>query len=83
MRAPATLSAHASVHHGRAIARDGDYFGSAVNLTARLLGAAERNELVGTRPVVERTGDGFDWQRVGKREVRGVARPVEVFRLQS
>jgi class 3 adenylate cyclase len=46
-------SVHASVHVGTAIARDGDYFGGAVNLTARLLGAAGRDELVATRPVVE------------------------------
>jgi class 3 adenylate cyclase len=30
----------ARVHVGTAIARDGDYLGAAINLTARLLGAA-------------------------------------------
>ena len=76
------LRVHASVHHGLAIARDGDYFGSAVNLTARLLDAAGRDELVATRPVVERTADSCKWEPLGVREIRGVAQPVEVFRLQ-
>jgi len=73
---------HASVHHGLTIARDGDYFGSAVNLTARLLDAAGRDELVATLPVVERTADSCRWEPLGVREIRGVAQPVEVFRLQ-
>ncbi len=75
------LRVHASVHHGVAIARDGDYFGSAVNLAARLLSTAERDELVATRPVVERTVDSYAWEDIGVRDIRGVAEPVEVFRL--
>ena len=39
-RAESSLRVHASVHCGVAIARDGDYFGHAVNLAARLLDAA-------------------------------------------
>jgi adenylate cyclase len=75
------LSAHASVHCGVAIARDGDYFGSAVNLTARLLGAAGQDELLATRPVVESTSKSYRWEPAGEREIRGFAEPVEVFRL--
>lgn len=81
VRTSTPLGVHASVHHGLAIARDGDYFGSAVNLTARLLGAAGHDELVATRPVVERTADLCEWEAIGAREIRGVAEPVEVFRL--
>jgi adenylate cyclase len=81
VRTSTPLRVHASVHHGLAIARDGDYFGSAVNLTARLLDAAGRDELVATRPVVERTTDSCKWEPLGAHEIRGVAEPVEVFRL--
>ncbi|MEA2645686.1 MAG: adenylate cyclase [Chloroflexota bacterium] len=73
---------HASVHHGVAIAREGDYFGSAVNLAARLLAVAARDELVATRPVVERA-DEFSWEPIGERTVRGVESLVEVFRLRD
>jgi adenylate cyclase len=82
MREPGTPGVHASAHQGVAVAREGDYFGSAVNLAARLLGAAGRDELMATRPVVERSGDGFAWEPAGERKVRGVSEPVEVFRLR-
>jgi len=80
-RAATSLRVHASVHCGVAIARDGDYFGHAVNVAARLLGAAGADELVATRPVVESTGDSYAWRPIGVRKMRGVTEPIEVFRL--
>jgi class 3 adenylate cyclase len=63
--------------------REGDYFGSAVNLAARLLLAAERDELVATRPVAEATDKTFSWDQAGTRIVKGMAEPVELFRLRG
>lgn len=77
------LKAHASVHCGSAIARDGDYFGGAVNLTARLLGAAGADEVLATKPVAEATEDSHRWERAGERQVRGFANPIEVFHLAN
>ena len=74
---------HASAHTGVAVLREGDYFGGAVNLAARLLALARRDELVATRPVVESGGDRFAWERAGPVRVRGVAEPVEIFRLAT
>ena len=42
---------HAGVHHGVAVFRDGDYFGRAVNLAARLLAAAPNGEVLASRDV--------------------------------
>jgi adenylate cyclase len=81
MRAPDQPGVHASVHHGLAIPREGDYFGSNVNLTARLLGAAGRDELVATPPVVERC-EGFAWDPAGTHRVRGIEAEIELFRLR-
>lgn len=81
VRAATPLRAHASVHQGVAIARAGDYFGGTVNLAARLLGTADSDELVATRPVVERTVGSCRWEPIGAHAIRGVAQPVEVFRL--
>lgn len=72
---------HASVHSGVAIARDGDFFGGAVNVAARLLARARRDELLATRVVAEATGSRFAWAATGAHRLRGVASPVEVFRL--
>ena len=81
MREHSVLRVHASVHRGIAISREGDYFGGAVNLAARLLAAAGRDELVATAPVVEATGADFSWSPLGLRHIRGVAERVEVFLL--
>jgi adenylate cyclase len=81
MRAPERPAIHASIHHGRAVLREGDYFGSAVNLAARLLSLAEGDELLATASVVEGCPD-FDWEHCGAERVRGVSDEVEVFRLR-
>lgn len=73
--------AHASVHRGIALARDGDYFGSTVNLAARLLAAGDRHEILATRSVADATESGFSWQSAGVLSIRGFAEPVEAFRL--
>lgn len=73
---------HASVHHGPAVPREGDYFGQAVNLAARLLVLAERDELLATTPVVERSPD-FEWEHCGSERVRGFSDEVQVYRLRD
>lgn len=81
MQASGLPGVHASVHHGSAIARSGDYFGGAVNLTARLLALARRDELLATPEVVEACGGAFAWTPAGERALRGVATPVRVYAL--
>jgi adenylate cyclase len=82
MRTPDGPGVHASIHHGYAIPREGEYFGSMVNITARLLGAAGRDELVATRPVVQRCPD-VTWRPDGTHRIRGIQAPVEVFKLSG
>jgi adenylate cyclase len=75
MRVPAAPGMHASVHRGIAIARSGDYFGSSVNLAARLLAFAQRDELLATHEVVEACDDRFEWESAGERRLRRRGRP--------
>jgi adenylate cyclase len=70
---------HASLHTGVAIAREGDYFGSAVNVAARLLAMAGGNEVLSTQPVVLATAEEMDWEHIGSLEIRGVSDPVEAY----
>lgn len=72
---------HASVHRGIAVARSGDYFGGSVNLAARLLAFARRDELLATRGVVESSRHAFAWKPEGERELRGVSAPVATYKL--
>ena len=82
MRSPDQPGVHASVHHGHAVPREGDYFGAAVNLAARLLTLAERDELLVTEPVVTLSPE-FDWEHCGSERVRGISGEVQVFRLRG
>ena len=66
---------------GPAVRREGDYFGASVNLAARLLSLAERDELLATAPVVERCQE-FDWEHCGSERLRGLSDEVQVFRLR-
>jgi adenylate cyclase len=72
---------HASVHHGVAIYREGDYFGRSVNLAARLLNAADGDQLVATRAVVEAADGHHRWEHRGAISVRGMREPVDVYLL--
>ncbi|MDQ3933724.1 MAG: adenylate/guanylate cyclase domain-containing protein [Actinomycetota bacterium] len=72
---------HASLEHGVAVARDGDYFGRTVNVAARILAAAGRDELIATAAVAQATESTFDWADAGARRVRGVSEPLGLCRL--
>jgi len=81
MRSEDLPGVHASLHYGTAILREGDYFGGAVNLAARLLTVAGKGELIASRQAAEACGDRFAWQSLGRRRFRGLAEPIEVLRL--
>lgn len=83
MRSPGLPGVHASVHRGVAIERSGDYFGGSVNLAARLLALARRDELLATADVVEPCRGTFEWKSAGERMLRGVATPVAIYTLVS
>ncbi len=81
MRGEGAPGVHAGVHQGVVLYREGDYFGSAVNLAARLLGLAGRDELFASETVVHATADCFDWELRGSQDIRGFSQPVCVYRL--
>lgn len=82
MRSADRPAIHASLHHGAAAPWQGDYFGTAVNVAARLLAFADQDELLATAPVVELCS-GFTWDSVGPQRMRGVSEAIEVFKLRQ
>ncbi len=72
---------HAGLDAGPVIRRDGDYFGSVVNVAARAAEYARPDEVLATRAVVEAVGDeaGFAFRRIGEIALKNVRRPVELF----
>ena len=69
------------VHYGRAVYRDGDYFGSEVNLTHRVVARALGGEVMVTTAVVDAIGnsDYLEFDPIGEVELKGFPEPVELF----
>ena len=60
------------VHEGTAILKDGDYFGRAVALAARVAAQAQGGQVLVTTPVVEALQD-YEVESCGEFELRGLA----------
>lgn len=72
---------HAGVNSGPMLRRDGDYFGSAVNIASRVADAAREGEVVVTRRVADAwKGDAVSFSPLGRVPVKNVDEPVELFR---
>jgi adenylate cyclase len=69
------------MHHGPAIERDADYFGAAVNLAARVSAEASGGEVLLTGQTAALAPDlqGVMYEPRGRRELRNVPEPVELF----
>jgi adenylate cyclase len=69
------------IHFGRAVYRDGDYFGTDVNLTHRVVARALGGEVMVTRGVVDAIGGSeyLEFEPIGGVELKGFPEPVELF----
>jgi adenylate cyclase len=67
------------MHAGAALYRDGDYYGRAVNLAARVAARAAGGEVLVTRPVVEAAGAHLRFDQIGQVKLKGFSEPTELF----
>jgi adenylate cyclase len=69
------------LHRGRAVYRDGDYFGGEVNLTHRVVARALGGEVMVTAAIVDAIGpsDYLEFDPIGRVELKGFGEPVELF----
>jgi adenylate cyclase len=69
------------VHFGGAVYRDGDYFGTEVNLTHRVVARALGGEVMITAAVVDAIGDSayLEFDPIGRVDLKGFPNPVELF----
>jgi TolB-like protein/class 3 adenylate cyclase/Flp pilus assembly protein TadD len=70
---------------GDVLVRDGDIFGDAVNVAARLQALAEPGSVYASEAVVEqlRGHAGFAWDDLGEKTLKNIARPIKTFRVNS
>jgi class 3 adenylate cyclase len=72
--------ARVGIHAGPVVFREGDYFGRAVNLAARIADYARPGEVLVSEAVREWTGSDFLFEPVGPTELKGIPGPVDLYR---
>ena len=82
---PDLLPVRVGVHTGRAVMRGGDWYGSSVNVAARLAREADANEALISWTTRGAIRDDPGWSHKTGHEIslRGVAHPVAVWRLSA
>jgi len=83
----AALSIRMGLHTGEAELRNSDYFGSAVNRAARVMGLGSGGQIylsaATSELVKDRLSDGMSIRDLGDQDLRGMARPERVFELTT
>ena len=69
------------MHYGRAVYRDGDYFGTEVNLAHRVVARAQGGEVMVTTSVVDGIGKSnyLEFDPIGEVDLKGFPEPVDLF----
>jgi adenylate cyclase len=67
------------LHAGETIYRDGDYYGRAVNLAARVAARSAGGEVLVTRPVVDAGAGDLEFERIAQVRLKGFSDPTELF----
>jgi adenylate cyclase len=79
-----SLAVRVGAHTGPAVHRDGDWFGAAVNLTARVAAVAERGEVLMTDVTRSAAGETLATYEIEKRpgqSFKNIIEPVTVYAL--
>jgi adenylate cyclase len=67
------------IHQGLTLYRDGDYYGRAVNLAARVGARAAGGEVLVTRPLMEAGGPHLEFEHIGEVKLKGFSESTELF----
>lgn len=78
---PQFLGTRQGIHWGPVLYREGDYYGATVNLAARIVAEAAADQVLVSRDLRDAIGQGEDllFLPEGRRRVKHVAEPVEVY----
>jgi adenylate cyclase len=72
----------AGLHHGEAVWREGDVFGAAVNLAARVASEAHAGEVLGTEPIARAAREsGIPVAELGSVLLKNVYEPILLYSL--
>jgi len=84
-RFPRRPQPRVGIHYARAVYRDGDYFGTHVNLAHRVVNRAQAGEVMATDRVIEaiENRDGLDFEPIGEVSLRGFPVPTALFVVRA
>lgn len=75
---------HAGLNSGPMVRRDGDFFGAAVNIAARVADEAGPREVLVTGTIASQlAGTEYDFVPLGERQLKNVHDPVAMFRVEQ
>jgi predicted ATPase/class 3 adenylate cyclase len=77
----APIRVRMGLHTGEAEARDGDFFGTAVNRTARLMAIGHGGQVLCSAATAEILGDAVALVDLGEHRLRDLDRPMHVFQI--
>ncbi|MEX1194129.1 MAG: adenylate/guanylate cyclase domain-containing protein [Dehalococcoidia bacterium] len=79
------LPLHLGIHAGDVIEEDGNVFGGAVNIAARIAGESAPGEVLVSDTVrsLARTSAGVSFEDRGDHELKGIAEPVHVYEVRQ
>jgi adenylate cyclase len=72
----------AGVAGGPAITKEGDWYGTPVNLASRITAVSRPASVLATRDVRDAAPDQFSWSAVGERRLKGFRQPAQLYRAR-
>jgi adenylate cyclase len=84
-RLPERPRPRVGIHYAEAVYRDGDYFGTHVNLAHRVVGRAQAGEVMVTDRVIDaiEARPGLDFEPLGEVSLKGFPEPTALFLLRA
>jgi adenylate cyclase len=73
----------AGVARGPALPRGGDWYGRPVNLASRVTGIARPGSVLVSAEAREAARGGYRWSGAGTRRLKGIEKPVRVYRCRA
>jgi adenylate cyclase len=75
--------ARVGINRGPVVAQSGDYFGTTINVAARINDYARPHEVLLASAVLPDGGDGIGLEEIGEVSLKGVPRPIHLFRARD
>jgi adenylate cyclase len=84
-RLPERPRPRVGIHYAAAVYRDGDYFGTHVNLAHRVVGRAHAGEVMVTDRVIDaiEARPGLEFEPIGEVSLKGFPEPIALFLLRA